>query len=171
MKKQNNIFQKFRKHIAFSLILNLLLFSSGQAYIFSDCKCDHSEQNIIESKNCCGEVVEIEIEKANCCTSESGHVKVKFESTVSHSCADCSTGCSLDKNIEYSSPTLFASISFSLKKVDKIEIEYIDLNSDKFNTSKTINILTYTQNNEIPKLFGKNLLIQIHTLKIPLDLV
>ena len=171
MKKQNNILQKFRKHIAFSLILNLLLFSSGHAYIFSDCKCDHSEPNVIESTNCCGEVVEIEVEKTDCCASESGLTKVKFESTTSHSCADCSTGCSLDENIEYSSPTLFASISFSLKNIDEIEIDYIDLNSDKSNTSDINNKLKHKQNDEIPKLFGKNLLIQTHTLKIPLILV
>ncbi|RLD64207.1 MAG: hypothetical protein DRI84_08870, partial [Bacteroidetes bacterium] len=114
---------------------------------------------------------EIEVERTNCCTSESGHTKVKFESTTSHACADCSTGCSLDENIDYTSPTLFANISFSLKKVDKIEIEYIDLNNDKFNTSNINNKLKHTQNDEIPKLFGKNLIIQIHTLKIPLNLV
>jgi len=170
MKKQNNILQKFRKHISFSLILSMLLFSSGQAFIFSDCKCNHSEPTVIESTNCCGEVVEIEVVKTDCCTSESEHNEVKFESTMSHSCPDCSTGCSLDKNVEYSSPTLFANISFSLKNIDEIEIDYINLNSDKSNTSDISNKLKHKQNDEIPKLFGKNLLIQTHTLKIPLIL-
>ncbi len=168
MENRTNISQKWIRMI---VILNLLLFSSGQAYIFSDCKCDHSESKVVESINCCGEVVGIEVEETNCCTSDSEYGVVIFEGTASHSCAACLTGCSLDENIEYSSPTLFASISFSLKNIDKIEIEYIDLNNDKFNTSKNINLLTHTQNDEIPKLFGKNLLIQTHTLKIPLILV
>jgi hypothetical protein len=163
--------QKFRKHIAFSLILNLLLFSSGQAYIFSDCACNHLEPKVVESTNCYVEVVEIEIEESGCCASESGHVEVKIESTTSHSCEDCSTGCLFDENIEYTSPTLFASISFSLKKLDRIEIEYIDINIEKLNTSEINNKLTHVQNEEIPKLFGKNLLIETHTLKIPLILV
>ena len=171
MKNKNNISQKFRKIIAFSLILNLLLFSSGQAYILSDCACNHLEPKIVESTNCCGEVVEIEIEESNCCASEISNDVVKFESTTSHSCADCSTGCSLDENIEYKSPTLFVSISFSLKKLYKIEIEYIDINIEKLNTSDINNNLTHVKNDETPKLFGKNLLIKILTLKIPLILV
>ena len=171
MKKQNNILQKFRKHLSFILILNLLLFSSGQAYIFSDCECHHSETKVVESTNCCGEVVEIEVKKTNCCTSESGHTKVKFESTTSHACADCGTGCSLDENIDYSSPTLFVNISFSLKKLNKIESEIIDLKNEILNTTDIASKLSNNQKDEIPKLFGKNLLIQIHTLKIPLILV
>ena len=171
MKKLNKILQKFRKHISFILILNLLLFSSGQAYIFSDCECHHAETKVVESTNCCGEVVEIEVEKTNCCTSESGHTKVKFESTTSHACADCSTGCSLDENIEYTSPTLFTNISFSLKKLIEIESESIDSNSEILNTAKISSKLSNNQKDEIPKLFGKNLLIQTSTLKIPLILV
>ena len=171
MKKPNNILQRFHKHISFSLILNLLFFTSGQAYIFSDCECHHSETKVVESTNCCGEVVEIEVEETSCCGSEMEHVNVKFESTTSHSCEDCLTDCSLDENIEYSSPTLFTSISFSLKKLDRIEIEYLDYDSEKFNLSVISNQFINAQNEEIPKLFGKNLLIQTHTLKIPLNIV
>jgi len=163
--------QKFRKHITFSLILNLLLFSSGQAYIFSDCACNHLEPKVVEPTNCYGGVVEIEIEESNCCASEISNDVVKFESTTSHSCADCSTGCSLDENIEYTSPTLFASISFSLKKLDRIEIEYFDINIEKLTTSEISKNLTHVKSDETPKLFGKNLLIKTHTLKIPLILV
>lgn len=157
MKIKNNILQKFRKIISFSLILNLLLFSSGQAYIFSDCACDHSEKQVVESSNCCG--------------SEISNDVVKYESTTSHSCEECSNGCSVDENIDYKSPTLFASISFSLKKLDRIELDNIDFSSEKLKTCEIYNRLTHTQNNVIPKLFGKNLLIKTHTLKIPLILV
>ena len=153
------------------LILNLLLFSSGQAYIFSECECHQSETKVVESTNCCGEVVEIEVEETSCCASEMEHVNVKFESTTSHACADCSVGCSLDENIEYTSPTLFANISFSLKKLDRIESEFIDLNSEILNAAYISSKLSNNQKDEIPKLFGKNLLIQTNKLKIPLILV
>ena len=171
MNKTNNIFLKFRKHISFSLILNMLLFSSGQAYLFDNCECHHSEQNVIESTNCCDELVEIEMEETSCCVAGMENVIVKFESTTSHTCADCSTGCSFDENIEFSSPILFANLSFSLKKLDRIESEFFDLNSNRVNTAAKSNKLTHNQKDEIPKLFGKNLLIQNHTLKIPLNLV
>ena len=171
MRNPYKILQKSRKYISFSLILNLLFFSSGQAYIFRDCICDHSESKAVESIDCCGKVVEIEVEEPICCSSEPSNAVVKFESTTSHDCEDCSTGCSLDENIEFSSTTLFASTSFSLKKLGRVEIEYFHLNSEKFNTSDINNKFVHIQNDEIPKLFGKNLLIQIHTLKIPLILV
>ena len=171
MKKQSNILQKFRKHISFILILNLLLFSSGQAFMFIDCECHHEETEVVETTNCCGDVVEIEVEETSCCTSEKEHVSVKFESTTLHACADCSTGCSLDENIEYTSPTLFANISFSLKKLDRIESEFIDSNSEIHNATNISSKLSINQKDEIPKVFGKNLLIQTHTLKIPLILV
>lgn len=171
MNKQNSILKKFRKHIAFSLILNLFLFSSGQAYIFSDCICDHSEAKVVESTNCCSEVVEIEVEESICCSSEPSNDVVKFESTTSLDCVDCSTRCSLNENIEYTSPTLFANMSFSLKKLDRIESEFIDLKSEILNASDISLKLSNNQKDEIPKLFGKNLLIQTNTLKIPLVLV
>jgi len=171
MKKQNYILQNFRKHISFILILNLLFFSSGQAYIFSDCECHHSETKVVESTNYCDEVVEIEVEEASCCASELENVTVKFESTTPHTCVDCSTGCSIDENINYSSPTLFTNISFSLKKLDKIESEFIDSNSEILNTAEISSKLSNNQKDEIPRLFGKNLLIQTNTLKIPLILV
>ncbi|MCK5456043.1 MAG: hypothetical protein KAI45_02885 [Melioribacteraceae bacterium] len=162
--------QKFRKYISFSLILNLLLFSSGQAYIFSDCECLLSEPSVVDFTNCSDEVVDTE-EEVICCASESGHVKVKFENITSHSCADCSFACSKDENIEYSSPALFASSSYSFNKLDVIESEHIFYKSENLNTSDINSKLTRIQNDEIPKLFGKNLLIQTHTLKIPLILV
>lgn len=161
--------QNFRKHISFVLILNLFLFASGQAYIISDGFCYNSETKIDESTNCCCEVVEIE--ESICCLSVSSNDVVKFESTTSQSCEECSTGCTLNENFDYSSPTLFASISFSLKKLDGIESENIYYNNENLNTSDSNNKPTYIKNDEIPKLFGKNLLIQTHTLKIPLILV
>ena len=168
MKQQNNILQIFRKQISLILILNLLLFSSGQAYIFSDCECHHEETEVVESTNYCGDVVEIEVEETNCCASELDNVIVKFESTTPHACADCSTGCSVDENIEYTSPTLFTNISFSLKKLDS---EIIDLNSEILNAANISSKLSNNQKDEIPKLFGKNLLIKTNTLKIPLIIV
>ncbi len=163
--------QKRRKHIAFILLFSILVYSSAQAFIIQSCECQHNNLIETESTSCCATENVIQEEAIHDCCSTDISIGTKFVSTQNNSCDNCSGSCSLSENIEYSSPTLFASISFSLKNIDKIEIEYIDLNNDKFNTSNINNKLKHTQNDEIPKLFGKNLLIQTHTLKIPLILV
>ncbi|MDA3862093.1 MAG: hypothetical protein PF445_12805 [Melioribacteraceae bacterium] len=158
--------QKRRKYIALVLVFNILLYSSGQAFMVNSCEChddDTIEMNSTYSFSPENVVLNKEIQE--CCSKDFSDI-VKIASPINHSSSDCSVSCSLRESIDIELPILFFNTTLTFEKNEIIEATY----NFAFDISNNLNIenkRTNFDHNIFPISFGKNLLIKLHTLKIP----
>ncbi|MEN8191761.1 MAG: hypothetical protein ABFS12_03020 [Bacteroidota bacterium] len=165
MQELNNILKKRRKYIAVVLILNFILYSTGQAFIIQECKCHFPEQDKIETTNCCSsKEVTFENDNHECCSANLINAK-ESNNSIEHSCTECSGSCSLSENRKIASPILFVSSIYSLEKTENVEFAY-NVIFHNYRTSKINSRYITSYSYQIPISFGKDLIIELHSLKI-----
>ena len=146
------------KHISFFLVLSFLLYFFGQVYLIDDCECHITKHSMVElGTSYAPETQDLKYEAVGCCTADT---------TEKNYCSSCSISCFINEHVNFKPPILFAVSIFSMDKINKI-VTTNNLIFNNFSISDVENISLDFEKENVPTLFGRKLLIQLHSLKIP----